>query len=634
MATRRAAWFFVLAACVAARVLGDEESLEAARLALWQRGLHEIPTCAENEVCGADLQRLASYARALPVLRHRGGGEVREATAEVDLEALKARLGPEFAAALAVNEAEHARDCDKSCSSFYCAEPGNSFEEARLVRTREISMGSVPPEDFASAFHYPLDLIRVTQEPVVTASDAKRVIEVARRENVDGNVFTSGKYKLGGDWLVNLDETRRWFNDLLKTSIYPNIAASFPEVVTNASTLRAHSVALLKYNKTHPRTDVHIDNGIVALTLALSPRRDYEGGGTFFEHLGEKALVEMDVGMATWRPGSVRHGGHRVTAGERYILGAFFLLSDRVEHVRRLKNRGSKLRGQGDLENAARHFSWALEINPQCTTCLKDLAELHMSNASLAEAERYLRQALDLLPRDSDALYSLGVVLSQRGDDRSALEAYESSADVNPDDAELLYNLGLKLQQVQGAGDDERNMYKRALAVDPGFSKARCNLGVSLAEAGDGDAAEAHLLEAATDPTVALTALQNLAVLYEERARLALASFPTASSKDQAIAIAGRADVPLAKAQAAWDKLTADASVSQVASSRLLNVLKTRARLVAISDVNAAIPLLRRATDLAPTDAFAWQALAKAADLVADHATATKARAALARLAK
>ena len=51
----------------------------------------------------------------------------------------------------------------------------------------------------------------------------------------------------------------------------------------------------------------------------------------------------MDVGGATFRPGSVRHGGAAVTAGERYILGAFILIEDRVEHVRRLKNRGAEV---------------------------------------------------------------------------------------------------------------------------------------------------------------------------------------------------------------------------------------------------------------------------------------------------
>lgn len=611
----------------------DESAFHKARLTLWQRGLHEVPSCVgeEREVCELTVKRAAKFARALPVLRHRGGAELSdEGDGGVDLSALVAKLGPDFSAALALNEAEHARDCERSCANFYCAEPDARFEDAKIVATREISMGSVPPEDFAPAFRYPLDLIRVTKMPIVTAAEAAHVISIARSENVDSNVFTSGKYKLGGDWLLNLEKTRAWFNDLLRDSVYPNIAASFPEVVTNCSTLRAHSVALLKYNATHPRTDVHVDNGIIALTLALSSREKYTGGGTFFEHLGEDAIIEMDVGMATWRPGSVRHGGHRVTSGERYILGAFFLLSDRVEHVRRLKNRGSELRSKGDLEQAARHFKWALELNPRCTTCLKDLAEAYVTNDTLPEAERHLRAALDLLPRDSDALFSLGVVLSKRGDHSGALKAYRESAAVNSDDAELLYNLGLKLQQIHGSGVEERMMYQRALDVDPTFSKARCNLGASLAEAGDDDSAEPHLVTAAQDPAVAVTALQNLAVLYEHRAQRSLAGFHALTSRQAAIDASSRADIPLEKALDTWNRILHLApptdSVSKIAKGRLVNILKTRARLIAISDIPSAVTLLDRATQIAPTDAAAWQALEKASQLVGDSAKAANAR--------
>lgn len=84
--------------------------------------------------------------------------------------------------------------------------------------------------------------------------------------------------------------------------------------------------------------------------------------------MGVDSILPMDVGHATLRPGSVRHGGHRVTKGTRYIIGAFLLLEDRVEHVRRLKNRGSELRQVPDLEGATKHFEWALALNPMCTT--------------------------------------------------------------------------------------------------------------------------------------------------------------------------------------------------------------------------------------------------------------------------
>ena len=117
-------------------------------------------------------------------------------------------------------------------------------------------------------------------------------------------------------------------------------------------------------------------------TLALSPTGNYSGGGTFFEHMGEDRIVEMEQGQCTFRPGSeaprgsnsatpscrqrvrgarscpslcfagVRHGGHKVSAGERYIIGGFLLIADRVEHVRRLQNQGREARGQGDLRRA------------------------------------------------------------------------------------------------------------------------------------------------------------------------------------------------------------------------------------------------------------------------------------------
>ena len=605
-------------------------------MALWQRGVHEAP---------ADGPRRAAYARyarvALPVLRHRGGSTCGEAGCEapgVDYAALARELGPDFGAALAANEREHAADCAKSCDKFYCApKPAPGAAPPVGVATRSISMGSVPPEDFATEFAFPLDLIRVTTEPVVSAAEAARAVELARSERVDENEYASGKYRLGGDWLAKMDATRAWFNGHLERSVFPAIAASFPEIVTDVSTLRAHSVAVLKYNATHPRTDVHIDNGVLALTLALSPRANYTGGGTFFEHLGEDALVEMDAGHATWRPGSVRHGGHRVTAGDRYIIGAFLLLSDRVEHVRRLKNRGADLRGAGDLAGAARHFEWALRVNPKCATCLKDLSEAHAAWAEssdaprhLADAERALRRALDLLPSDSDALFSLGVVLSKRGDDAGALAAYEASADVNADDVELLYNLAVKLGEA-GRRGDEAAMYERALAADPTFARARCNLGAARAELGDLDAAERHFVAAATHDPASPTPWQNLAILHHKRGADALRGLATATSRDAAAGAAAAAEAALARADEAWRKVAGlaagDAAAAADARARLAAVLQLRGRAAAVAAPESALPHFLAAVDLAPTDPTTWKMLAKLHELVGDAAASARAAA-------
>ena len=327
--------------------------------------------------CGSE----CSFTEGL-LTRLRGGATVsqdepQESSANLKqrLDRLAIELGDDFRAALKKNEEEHAKDCEVSCESFYCAPKSESSEwdistELNGTSFRSYSFGATPPEDFSEDFGFPLDLMKVTQnEPLFSAKEAAQVIETAQAEGIENNEYQSGKYKLGGDWLTNLPNTRQWFNEKLESTLFPLLSNLFPEIVSSPSVLRAHSVSLLKYNSSHPRTDVHVDNGILAMTLAMTPKTEYVGGGTFFEHMGVGNVLPMDVGHGTFRPGSVRHGGHKVSKGTRYILGAFLLIEDRVEHVRRLKNRGSELRRLPDLEGAAKHFQWALAINPKCTTC-------------------------------------------------------------------------------------------------------------------------------------------------------------------------------------------------------------------------------------------------------------------------
>ncbi len=420
----------------------------------------------------------------------RGGAMAAHDSSLVEkLSKLGEKFGDDFKEAILRNEREHAEDCAVSCESFYCAPKESALvdEDSPLNGTSfaSYSFGATPPEDFASLFGFPLDLIKVTQgNPLFSAEEAAEVVSIAEEEGVDKNEYKSGKYKLGGDWLVNLPNTREWFNRRLESTFFPLISNLFPEIVSSPSVLRAHSVSLLKYNSSHPRTDVHVDNGILAMTLAMTPKDDYVGGGTFFEHMGDD-VIPMDVGHGTFRPGSVRHGGHKVTKGTRYILGAFLLIEDRVEHVRRLKNRGSELRRIPDLEGAAKHFEWALALNPKCTTCLKDWAEILLTQKRYDEAEAKLRRVLELLEeKDSDALFSLGVILSEAGKDDESIEAYTKSVKLNAEDAELCYNLGIKLG-AKGDVKAEMAMYARATNADPSFGGAWLNWGTALAESGN-----------------------------------------------------------------------------------------------------------------------------------------------------
>jgi hypothetical protein len=71
---------------------------------------------------------------------------------------------------------------------------------------------------------------------------------------------------------------RDWFNTALSQQLFPTLSALFPSLLPDASALRAHSVAVLKYNASHPRTDVHVDDALFSFTIALSPPHAFEGG--------------------------------------------------------------------------------------------------------------------------------------------------------------------------------------------------------------------------------------------------------------------------------------------------------------------------------------------------------------------
>jgi len=47
----------------------------------------------------------------------------------------------------------------------------------------------------------------------------------------------------------------------------------------------------------------------------------YQGGGTRFEETG--LVLRPDVGHVVCFPGSLRHAGHPITKGRRYVIAAF-----------------------------------------------------------------------------------------------------------------------------------------------------------------------------------------------------------------------------------------------------------------------------------------------------------------------
>jgi len=191
----------------------------------------------------------------------------------------------------------------------------------------------------------------------------------------------------------------------------------------------------------------------------------------------------------------------------------------RVEHVRRLKLKGAKFRGENEFEKACRHFRWALRMNDKCTTCMKDLAETLLVMKKFDEAEIELRKAIDLQPMDSDALFSLAIVLSEKGGDLSEIiSLYERSAEINCDDHELLYNMAIKFAEI-GNPDKELELYKKCIEVEPAYGPALLNWGSALADAKKFSAAAEKFASAvALGGHVGAKAVVNLVLVSNLRA--------------------------------------------------------------------------------------------------------------------
>ena len=127
--------------------------------------------------------------------------------------------------------------------------------------------------------------------------------------------------------------------------------------------LRLKFARIVKYRAQHPgeRSELgfHQDGPLLTCNIALNEPEEYKGGGTAIQALlpsadldgygpgpggalrptvdveggtGGGSTVVLRAGHALVHPGHVRHAGHSIQSGERWLLGLFF---DGVEHTQR-----------------------------------------------------------------------------------------------------------------------------------------------------------------------------------------------------------------------------------------------------------------------------------------------------------
>jgi tetratricopeptide (TPR) repeat protein len=146
---------------------------------------------------------------------------------------------------------------------------------------------------------------------------------------------------------------------------------------------------------------------------------------------------------------------------------------------------------QGRLDEAARYYERALELEP-------NLPETHWNvGISLASKKKHgsaieqFRMALDIDPNFAPAYFEIGNAHLSLNEPDQAAAAFRRAIELNPKYAEAHFNLGF-LAEAQNRPDDAITHYRSAIAIRPTYGNANLNLANILIHRGQFAEAAQH----------------------------------------------------------------------------------------------------------------------------------------------
>ena len=265
--------------------------------------------------------------------------------------------------------------------------------------------------------------IHQTRQPVLSdaevdalKAEASAAMEAGLTSGYDQ--LSRASANLGEVRTVQLPEARAWLTTRLADTIFPMLSERFG---IDQSSLRIHDSLIIHYDAAQGAASqvTHRDASLLSVNIALSQRGlDYEGGGTFFEglrddhtnslleaphHAGEatssqSSILTLDKGHCMCHASGLRHAGHRITSGERWVLVVFVLATHVTHAPRRLADGAEATALAGNLPQAMQMYRACVALDPNDDELHYGLSRCYAQMGQSAMARASLVTALSLYP--------------------------------------------------------------------------------------------------------------------------------------------------------------------------------------------------------------------------------------------
>ena len=160
-----------------------------------------------------------------------------------------------------------------------------------------------------------------------------------------------------------------------------------------------------------------------------------------------------------------------------------------------LYNCGEALQSQGRLDEAAKHFRKALDLDSRDSDACFHLGMIDQMQGRLDDAARRFERVCELDPGSRAAHTRLGDVYFRRKMNDDAARHYEKALELGPKVGSTYCNLAL-VERARKRLDRAEECFRSALALDPKLSEAHNGLGSLLVDRGEIDKGIAEFREA------------------------------------------------------------------------------------------------------------------------------------------